>query len=185
MARYCESCGFPVRPHDRNCDKCHGRVQADEEATAAQARWQALPDSTRKEMEAEHQKRWKEWADRIDLFERKTVWKHSIAGAVAFGVAGFPGGITALAYALLGALAGRILNRRKGGIFLGTVVGAGVFVAVLIVRTMMVAVLRIDPEAFLFSVASTYYADRISGLLCPAVGGLIGYLIESEFETIS
>jgi len=42
--------------------------------------------------------------------------------------------------------------------------------------------LSIEAEAFLMNVALSHYADRIAGLLCPAAGGLLGYLIENEFE---
>jgi len=133
-------------------------------------------------MEAEHARRCEEWSKNRDFYERTSVWKHLIAGAFVFGVAGLASGFMAIGYAMAGVLGGKILNRRKGGLFLGTLVGAGVFIAVLIVRTGIVLSLRIEAEAFLMNVAASHYADRISGLLCPAAGGVLGYLIENEFE---
>jgi len=182
MARYCPSCGHPSRHHDATCGGCAAVLLKEQEAREAQERWDKLPAAMRQEMEAEHTRRLQEWSQNRDFYEKKSVWKHVISGALVFGVAGLASGYMALGYALVGAIGGKILNRRKGGLFLGTVVGAVVFAAVLVVRTGIVLCLRIDPEAFLKYVALTHYADRIAGLVCPAAGGLLGYLIENEFE---
>jgi len=136
----------------------------------------------RQDLESEFARRCDEWSQQRDFYEKKSVWKHVLSGAIVFGVAGLAAGYMAVAYALAGALGGKILNRRKGGLFFGTLVGAGVFVAVLAVRTGIVLCLSIETEAFLMNVALSHYADRIAGLLCPAAGGLLGYLIENEFE---
>jgi hypothetical protein len=141
-----------------------------------------LPASMKQEMEAEHASRCKEWSHNRDFYERKSVWKHVVAGAFVFGVAGAASGYMAIAYVLAGALGGKIINRRKGGIFPGTVVGAAIFAVVLIFRSVLVFFLPVEQEAFLTFMAHTHYADRIAGLVCPAAGGLLGYLIENEFE---
>jgi len=141
-----------------------------------------LPAAIKAEMEAEHARRCQEWSKNRDFYERTSVWKHLAAGAMVFGVAGLVYGYMAIGYALAGIVGGKILNRRKGGLFPGTLVGAGIFMAVLIVRTGIVLCLHIEAEAFLMNVAASHYADRIAGLLCPAAGGLLGYLIENEFD---
>ena len=182
MARYCPTCGHPTQGHDRNCDGCDAVLLGETEARDAQARWEQLPPAMKQEMEAEFARRLSEWSQNRDFYEKKSVWKHVVSGAIVFGVAGIAAGYMAIAYALAGALAGKILNRRKGGLFLGTVAGAAVFAAVLIVRTGIVLCLRIETEAFLMNVALSHYADRICGLVCPAAGGLLGYLIENEFD---
>lgn len=182
MARYCPACGHPTQAHDRSCGGCDAGLLSEEEAREAQDRWTRLPSAMKEEMEAEHARRCREWSQNRDFYERKSVWKHLAAGAIVFGVAGAASGYMAVAYALAGVLGGRILNRRKGGLFLGTLVGAGVFLAVLAVRTAIVLCLRVETDVFLMNVALSHYADRIAGLLCPAAGGLLGYLIEHEFE---
>jgi hypothetical protein len=182
MARYCPACGHPTQAHDRDCGGCAAVLLTEQEAREAKARWDGLPAAMKKDMEAEHSRRLQEWSHHRDFYEKKSVWKHVVGGAIVFGVAGAASGYMALAYVIAGALGGKILNRRKGGLFLGTIVGAAVFVAVLIVRTGCVLALRIETEAFLMNVAAGHYADRIAGLVCPAAGGLLGYLIENEFE---
>ena len=182
MARYCPICGHPTQGHDRNCCGCAAVLLGEPEARDAQSRWDQLPPAIRKDMETEFSQRLREWTENHDFYEKKSVWKHVAAGAFVFGVAGVAAGWMAIAYALAGALGGKILNRRKGGLFLGTLVGAAVFAAVLFVRTGIVLCLRIETEAFLMNVALSHYADRICGLVCPAAGGLLGYLIENEFE---
>lgn len=179
MARYCPSCGHPTQAHEANCGGCDAVLLGEQEA---RDRRDKLPAAMKQEMEAEYSRRLQEWTHNRDFYERKSVWKHLVAGAVVFGVAGIASGYMAVAYALAGVLGGKVLNRRKGSLFLGTVVGAAVFTAVLIVRSLFVVVLRIDTEAFLMNVALTHYADRIAGLACPAAGGLLGYLIENEFD---
>lgn len=182
MARYCPACSHPIQAHDRNCGTCASVLLSEEAAREAQERWNNLPASMRAEMEAEHQRRCREWGQNRDFYEKKSVWKHMAAGSLVFGVAGVVYGYMAVAYVLAGALGGKILNRRKGGLFLGTLVGAGVFVAVLLVRTAVFLCLPVQTEAFLMNAALSHYADRIAGLVCPAAGGLLGYLIEHEFE---
>ncbi len=182
MGRYCPSCSHPIQSHDRNCKDCAAVLLSEQEAREAQARWEQLPEAMKKEMDADFARRCSEWTQHRDFYEKKSVWKHLVAGAVVFGVAGLASGYLAVAYALAGALGGKILNRRKGGLFLGTVVGAAIFAVVLILRTTFVLFLKIEPEAFLQTVALSHYADRIAGLVCPAAGGLLGYLVEHEFE---
>ena len=182
MARYCPACGHPSQAHDRNCEGCDAVLLGEQEAREAQERWEKLPPALKKDMEADFAKRLGDWSRNRDFYEKKSVWRHVAAGAVVFGVAGIAAGYMAFAFALAGALGGKILNRRKGGLFLGTIVGAAVFAAVLIVRTGVVLCLKINTEAFLMNVALSHYADRICGLVCPAAGGLLGYLIENEFD---
>ena len=155
---------------------------AEQDAREARERWDRLPAAMKQEQDAEFARRLSEWSRNREFYEKKSVWKHLVSGAIVFGVAGLASGYLAVGYAVAGALGGKILSRRKGGIFLGLVVGAAVFAAVLAVRTAFVLILRIDPEAFLMNVALSHYADRIAGLVCPAAGGLLGYLIENEFE---
>src|SRR5262249_24779791 len=171
MARYCAACGHPSQPHHRNCEGCDAVLLGEAEAREAQDRWMRLPAAIKGEMEAEHARRCQEWSQNRVFYERKSTWKHVVSGALVFGVAGRASGYMAVAYALVGALGGKILSRRKGGLFLGTLVGAGVFVAVVAVRTVIMLSLRMETEAFLMNVALTHYADRIAGMLCPAAGG--------------
>jgi hypothetical protein len=182
MPRHCPACGYPTQAHERSCGSCDAGLQGEGEALKAQERWMRLSPAMKAQMEAEHARRCREWSENRDFYERKSVWKHLVAGAIIFGVAGAASGVMAVAYALAGVLGGKILNRRKGGLFLGTLVGAGVFVAVVVVRTGLVLCLGVETEAFLMNVALSHYADRIAGLVCPAAGGLLGYLIEHEFE---
>lgn len=155
---------------------------SEQEGREARERFDRLPPAMKQDLETEFAHRCAEWSRQRDFYERKSVWKHVVSGAIVFGVAGLASGYMAAAYLLAGALGGKVLNRRKGGLFFGTVVGGIVFAVVLVVRTLLVLVLQIEPEAFLMSVASTHYADRIAGMVCPAAGGLLGYLIEHEFE---
>jgi hypothetical protein len=182
MARYCPTCGHPSQSHDRACLQCAAALLGEQEAREAQARWDGLPAAMKKDMEAEFDRRCQEWGRNRDFYEKKSVWKHMAGAAIVFGVAGAASGWFALAYALAGVAGGKILNRRKGGLFLGTIVGAAVFATVLVVRTGCVLALKVETEAFLMNVAASHYADRIAGLVCPAAGGLLGYLIEHEFE---
>jgi hypothetical protein len=182
MARYCPTCGHPSQSHDRACLQCDAVLLGEQKAREAQARWDGLPAAMKKDMETEYSRRCEEWSHNRDFYEKKSVWKHMAGAAIVFGVAGAASGYFALAYALAGLIAGKVLNRRKGGLFLGTLAGAAVFAAVLAVRTGCVLVLRVETEAFLMNVAASHYADRIAGLVCPAAGGLLGYLIENEFE---
>jgi hypothetical protein len=182
MARYCPACGHPTQSHDRACLQCDAVLLKDPEAREAQARFEQLPAAMKQDLEREFNQRCREWSHNRDFYDRKSVWKHVIGGAIVFGVAGLASGPMAIGYAVVGALGGKVLNRRKGGLFLGTLVGAGVFVAVLAVRTIVVLMMKIDTEAFLMNVAFSHYADRIAGLVCPAAGGLLGYLIENEFD---
>ena len=183
MARHCPGCGYPTQSHDRNCAGCDAGLLGEAAAREAQDRFEALPAAMKAEMDAEHARRCREWSENHDFYERKSVWKHLISGAIVFGVAGVASGYMAVAYALAGLIGGKILNRRKGGLFLGTLVGGGVFATVLIVRTAIVLCLRVETEAFLMNVALSHYADRICSVLCPAAGGLLGYLIENEFDS--
>jgi len=182
MGRYCPSCSYPIQSHDRACADCDAVLLSEPEAREAQTRFEQLPAVMKKDMEADFARRCSEWTQNRDFYEKKSVWKHLVAGAIVFGVAGLASGVLAVGYAAAGILGGKILNRRKGEIFLGTLVGVGVFAAVVAVRTAVVVFLRIDPEAFLMNAALSHQADRIAGLVCVAGGGLLGFLIEHEFE---
>jgi ABC-type multidrug transport system fused ATPase/permease subunit len=182
MARYYDSCSYPIRTHDPSCPHCHVTLLQEEEAKAARERWESLSELNRQEFEAEYDRRIREWKKSYDFYERKAPLKHMLAGAAVFGLAGALSGIMAVAYALAGLLGGRIISRRKGGIFLGTIVGAVLFMVILIIRLLIALMLPVEGVTLLLNAVSTHYADRFIGLLCPAAGGLLGYLIEQEYE---
>lgn len=183
MGRYCNSCTFPILPHDALCAHCEAVLLDRPAAEAAQKRWDELGDGARREFQAEYDLTVEEWYRSHKFYSRKAPIKHMLAGAVVFGVAGILSGWLAIAYFLAGLLGGLSLSRRKGGIFLGVVVGAVVFAVVLGVRTLMALILPVDAATLIFHAAMTQYSDRFVGLLCPAGGGLLGYLIEQEYET--
>jgi len=182
LARTCGSCSFPTQNHDPVCDNCGTELLKGEEAEGARKRWEGLSESIRREFQTEHDRRVQEWREAHRFYERKAPIKHMLAGAAVFGVVGVFSGPLAVAYALSGLVAGLMISRRKGGLFTGTMAGVAVFALVVGVRTVVSLLLPIATLTLLLNAAATHYADRIIGILCPAAGGLLGYLIEQEYE---
>lgn len=141
-----------------------------------------LPESARAQFQADYERRLRDWEKEHDFFEIRSLRKHTWAGAVAFGGAGILTGSWALVYALFGLVAGRMLSRRRGGIFSGIVAGIAVFASASLLYYALLGFLPIDSLTMLFNLGRFNLAARFVGLICPGVGGLLGYMIEEEFD---
>lgn len=133
----CTTCGLTNRPYHEECANCGRRLQDRESAEERRREWDGLPEKIRKEYEEDYEKARKSFDEHVRWLRRYR-FVHAAIGAVVVGLCmnmaiAFASPVSIPIDLAIGGFAGFLLNRWRGGSFLGM----GLFVAAAVLSVLL------------------------------------------------